>query len=202
MDGVLVHSAPVHYGAYRAVLARRGRKLSAAEYGAMFGRSREQVFRALLGELPAGELATLMQEKEEEVVRILETTALEPIPGAIELAVAASEAGLRIAVATSSRTPWLFLRAIGAEAVFSVVVDRTMVDRPKPEPDVFLRAAALVGVDPERCVVIEDSPLGLRAAKAAGCVAIGLTTSRSAEELCDADRVVDSFSELTDLLPG
>ncbi len=68
--------------------------------------------------------------------------------------------------------------------------------RAKPAPDIFLYAAAQLGVPPERCLVIEDSPRGLEAARRAGMASIGLATTHGAEMLGEADRVVASFAEI------
>ena len=68
--------------------------------------------------------------------------------------------------------------------------------RAKPAPDIFLYAAAQLGVPPERCLVIEDSPRGLEAARRAGMASIGLATTHGPEMLGEADRVVSSFAEI------
>ena len=68
--------------------------------------------------------------------------------------------------------------------------------RAKPAPDIFLYAAAQLGAPPERCLVIEDSPRGLEAARRAGMASIGLATTHGAEMLGEADRVVASFAEI------
>ncbi len=68
--------------------------------------------------------------------------------------------------------------------------------RGKPDPEGFLVAASRVGVEPARCVVIEDAPAGLRAAKAGGMRAIGITSTHPATELGDADIVVDSLTDV------
>jgi beta-phosphoglucomutase len=68
--------------------------------------------------------------------------------------------------------------------------------RAKPAPDIFLYAAAQLGAPPERCLVIEDSPRGLEAARRAGMTSIGLATTHGPEVLGEADRVVSSFAEI------
>ncbi len=71
------------------------------------------------------------------------------------------------------------------------------VRRGKPDPEIFLKAAAVLEVPPERCVVFEDAVLGIRAAKAAGMKAVGIATSHLHHELSQADLVVSSFDELS-----
>jgi HAD superfamily hydrolase (TIGR01509 family) len=74
---------------------------------------------------------------------------------------------------------------------FSAVVDGHQVERPKPYPDVYLKAASLLGVAPDRCVVFEDSPFGIQAARAAGMKVVGLTTTCA--QLANVDLAVPDF---------
>jgi beta-phosphoglucomutase-like phosphatase (HAD superfamily) len=85
---------------------------------------------------------------------------------------------------------------------FDAVVTAEDIRRAKPDPEPYLKTAAKVGLDPSLCLVVEDSTHGIRAAKRAGCWAVGLTTAFTAEELrrAGADAVVDSFAELAALL--
>lgn len=196
MDGVLVHSGPVHYAAYREVFAREGVDLAPADYRRLFGRSREQVIMALLPELDEADIERLCLAKQGAVERVLTHQQVEPIPGALELAHAVGEAGLARAVTTSSRAPGPFLEAIGATELFPVVVDRTMVRRPKPDPEPYLLTAERLGVEPAHCLVLEDSPVGVRAARAAGATVLALTTSYAAEALGEAHAILRSFDDV------
>ena len=202
MDGVLVLSESVHLTAYQAVFSRRGVELTAARYNTLFGRSREQVIVAVLGVLPSEELWEVMAEKGREVAVVLRDRGVDEVPGAKDFVRAVRAGGLGTAVATSSRTPRLFLDAIGAESLFDVIVGRTHVKEPKPAPDAYLAAARGLGVAPSACIVIEDSPLGVSAARAAGAYVVALTTTHGAGALGDAHRVVAGFSDLEDLLPS
>jgi beta-phosphoglucomutase-like phosphatase (HAD superfamily) len=83
---------------------------------------------------------------------------------------------------------------------FSSVVSVTDVGRPKPAPDVFLRAAHLLGVAPERCCVIEDSAVGVTSARSAGMAVIAITNSLPADRLSHATRVVATYKEIEALL--
>jgi len=98
------------------------------------------------------------------------------LPGVAERVGEGRRAGLKTAVASSSTSAWVegWLERHGIRALFDTVCSRDHVERVKPAPDLFLLAAERLGVAPERCVVFEDSPNGIRAARAAGmrCVAI------------------------------
>ncbi|MBC8375243.1 MAG: HAD family phosphatase [FCB group bacterium] len=83
---------------------------------------------------------------------------------------------------------------------FDFIVTSSDVEKTKPAPDSYLKACSQIGVDPAQALVIEDSPTGLRAATAAGCQTIAITTSCSRDSLKEANFVVDSFGELEELL--
>jgi len=111
---------------------------------------------------------------------------LRPLAGAAEFVAAARARGLRLAVATSADLVKLEgnLREIGLPAAaFDATVNGLEVARKKPAPDLFLEACRRLGVEPERGLVVEDAPNGIRAAKAAGCLCLGLTTSFAADAL-------------------
>lgn len=96
------------------------------------------------------------------------------------------------------------LNAIGVTpAFFNALVTGSDVTRQKPFPDIFLKGAELIGLQPEKCVVIEDSINGIKAAKAAGALSVGVTTSFTAEELgekANPDYIIDSIKEFPAVL--
>jgi HAD superfamily hydrolase (TIGR01509 family) len=126
----------------------------------------------------------------------------EPLrPGVIELATAATEAGVGVAIASSSPLDWVtgHLQRFDVDHLFPVKATRDDVgkERTKPHPDLFLLAAERLGVDPTACVVLEDSEPGITAAKAAGCVTIGVPAGMTAHlGFAHADLVVRSVAEL------
>jgi HAD superfamily hydrolase (TIGR01509 family) len=123
--------------------------------------------------------------------------ALTLLPGVADRVREARASGLKTAVASSSTSAWVegWLERHGIRDLFETVCSRDHVERVKPAPDLFLLAATRLGVAPERCVVFEDSPNGIRAARAAGmrCVAIpnAVTSALSME---GADLVLPSLS--------
>lgn len=122
-------------------------------------------------------------------------------PGAVEL-VRASKAhqSWTTAIATSSPTPKAALtlaKAAIEQSLFDAVVTGDMVQRQKPDPDIYLHAANVLGVPPERCIVVEDAINGIRAAKAAGMRCVAVTHSFELEYLFEADAVVPKTADLT-----
>src|SRR5262249_479093 len=108
----------------------------------------------------------------------------------------------RLAVASGSWHPVIdaVLAIKDFRQFFSAVVSSQDVAHEKPAPDIFLRAAELVGVAPESCCVIEDSVAGVQGARAAGMKVIAITNSLPAERLGEADQVVGSYAEIERLL--
>ena len=114
--------------------------------------------------------------------------------------------GIKMAVCSSAdRVKVLYnLRAIGAdESLFSAIVTGSDVERKKPEPDIYLKGAELLGEKPEDCLVVEDAPSGIQAAHAGGIRAAGITSSFSAQELtrqASPEYLIDRLSQLLELL--
>jgi len=127
-------------------------------------------------------------------LEIADTDGCVPLPGALAALVAT---GARSAVVTSCSAPLAAarLRAAGIPTP-AVVVTADDVSRGKPDAEPFLLAAKLLGVEPAACLVVEDAPAGLAAAAAAGCAALALTTTHTADEL-SADLVVATLADVT-----
>lgn len=124
-----------------------------------------------------------------------DTDGVTALPGAAE-ALATLPAG-RVAIVTSSGRALCRARLAAAGLPEpAVIITADDVTRGKPDPEPFLTAAAALGVDPGQCLVAEDAPAGIAAAKAAGCTALGLLTTVPAAELSQADAVVATLADL------
>ncbi len=200
MDGVLVDSYQAHFRSWQAVAASRGRTMTQEEFDATFGRTSREIIAALW---PASvsseeEIARLDAQKEAAFRDIL-TAAFSPMPGVGELLRSLYEAGFALAVGSSgpSENVDLVLDRLGKRGLFGAIVHGMDVTRGKPDPQVFLLAADRLGIAANRCAVVEDAPLGIAAAKAAGMASVGLaSTGRTRTMLAAADLVVDSLAEL------
>ncbi|MDX9755294.1 MAG: HAD-IA family hydrolase [bacterium] len=123
---------------------------------------------------------------------------LEPLDGVLDFLRRCRTLGLKTAVATSAdRTKMdINLREMGlTETDFTVCIHGQQVERKKPHPDIFLLAAEKMGIAPACCLVVEDAISGIQAAKAAGCKALGLMTSFSAEQLAQADWIAHTLAD-------
>jgi beta-phosphoglucomutase len=202
MDGTIVDNMAFHTDSWLAFFARRGQALDADEFfRATAGRQGGEIMRAYLGEhLSAEEVAVLNDEKE-SVYRELYAPHRKPVAGFEELLAQARAHGVKLAVGTAAppANVAFTLDGLDLRRHFDAIVGATDVARGKPHPDVFLKAAELCGVAPAHCIVFEDAPLGVEAARRAGMRCIVLTTTLPAAAFTAFDNViaiVRDFSEL------
>ncbi len=183
LDGTLIDSMPHHHDAWVEWHARRGLAIDAdAFFKATAGRTNAEILAEMYPAASRAEIDALADEKE-AIYREIAARTLALIGGAQRFAEAAKAAGLRMAVCTAS-TPENMALAFGRFPIRDWVETVTSPAdglRGKPEPDIFLEAARRMGVEPARCIVFEDAPLGVEAARRAGMDAVALTTTLPAE---------------------
>jgi HAD superfamily hydrolase (TIGR01509 family) len=137
---------------------------------------------------------TLWPQLRRELFSLIDTR-LEPFPDALQALEDLRARGVPVAVASSSVRERLDHTLASAGLTFAISIAGDEVEHGKPAPDMFLRAAARLGLVPERCVVVEDSPPGVAAGRAAGMPTLGVCrVDGHAAALAQADRVVDSVS--------
>jgi beta-phosphoglucomutase len=133
-----------------------------------------------------------------QIYRDLVHGRLRALPGVFEFIEKSRKRGLKLAVASSAdETKVLInLREIGLDtSLFGAVINGLQVEKKKPFPDIFIKAAAELGLRPEQCLVVEDAVSGVRAAKEAGCRCLALTTSFDRNRLTEADWIARDLSE-------
>lgn len=205
MDGVLVLTEDAHWRSWRDVALRRGIQLEYATFLSCFGRVNADCIHIMLGaDIPEQEALAIADQKE-AAFRDLVRASVPLAPGTRELLHSLRNAGVRIGVGSSAppENVDLVLDAASIREYFGAVIDGSQVKQGKPAPDVFLQAGARLGLPPSACVVIEDAPAGIRAARAANMTAVGVTTTHRADQLNEAGAHVlfDSIQSLTpDLL--
>src|SRR5262249_50688103 len=174
MDGLLVDSEPLWFIAEQAVMSRLGGTWSPANQHLLLGGSMNTTLSYLLsrGTRPAPR-ATVARWLTEAMADLLTVGPLPVLPGAAELLDEVRAAGLPHALVTSSEPEVVdaVLARLGAGA-FQVVVCAADVAHTKPDPELYLLAAAKLGTDPRHCIALEDSPNGVAAAEAAGYPAL------------------------------
>jgi len=201
MDGTLVDNMRFHGQAWMAFTHRHGLSATLEQFEQQYaGRKYEEILPLLFERaLGAEELHALAEEKEEDYRRAY-APHLELLPGARELIERARERGMRTAVATAAppKNRALVVDGLGLHSLFDAIVGPDAGTRGKPFPDIFLAAAAAIDIAPSACLAFEDAVNGVRAAKAAGMFAVGVTTMSSAQALlaAGADAVVRDFNEV------
>lgn len=200
VDGVLVDSYNAHYESWQLFCAERGLEMTHEQFIATFGRTSREIIRELWHDRVASEAAVAeLDDRKEALFRDLLTRDFPALDGAAQLIDQLHAAGVPLAVGSSGppENVDLVLDALGRRDAFGGIVTGEDVTRGKPDPQVFLLGAERLGASPPQCVVIEDAPVGVAAAHAAGmkCVAL-VSTGRVREKLASADLIVDSLREL------
>jgi HAD superfamily hydrolase (TIGR01509 family) len=198
LDGTLVDSEEYHWLSWRDAMRAEKVDLSYDMFLASFGQRNDRILAGWLGpDLDPERIRQIGDSKEAEYRRLAEERGLTPLPGAREWLEALQAAGWKQAIASSA--PRLnvdtVLRVLHLERYIDAVVTAEDVTRGKPEPDVFLTAAAKLAVPPSRSIVVEDAAAGVEGALRAGMRSIGVNPRSPLA----ADVYVTS---LADLPPG
>jgi beta-phosphoglucomutase len=201
VDGVLVDSYDAHMRSWLLMGREHGLTITEKEFASTFGQtSREIIARFWGSELSAQDVEELDARKE-AIYRDLIRERFPAMDGSVELIDALADAGFRLAVGSSGppENVELTLECLGRASRFNAIVTGRDVTRGKPDPQVFQIAAERIGVPPARCIVVEDAPVGITAARAAGMSSVALVGTVAADRLGEADLVVRSLRELLDV---
>lgn len=179
LDGVLVSTDEQHYIAWKRLADEESIPFDREANLAFRGVSRADCVDILVarsGRAYSGdEKAELAERKNRYYVGSLESIGPGSVlPGVPELLAAIRSSGVRTAIGSSSKNARLILDRIALVGSFDAIVDGTMISKSKPDPEVFLLAARLLGAEPSACAVIEDSDAGIAAAAAAGMRAVAV----------------------------
>jgi len=197
-DGLILDTESPIFEEWRATFRARGHDLGLDVWQHALGTFGTYDPCAHLSKLTGEDFDHETLRQEVRARNMVRCEALPLLPGVAERVQEARASGLKTAVASSSTSAWVegWLERHAIRPLFDTVCSRDHVERVKPAPDLFLLAASRLGVAPERCVVFEDSPNGIRAARAAGmrCVAIPNAVTR-ALPMEGADLVLTSLGE-------
>ena len=191
MDGTLVANSPVHIRAFEIFCARYGVTDWREKLANGFGMGNDDIMRLVMPEEVIREkgLAALADEKE-AIYREIYAPDIRPVEGLKELL--ERKANVDFVLDSCAIRPY-----------FDAAISGDMVSRCKPDPEIYLTAAAALGVSPADCVIFEDARAGFEAARRAGAGRIvALTTTLPREELERgplADRIIDSFADIADI---
>jgi beta-phosphoglucomutase len=198
LDGVIVDTAKYHYLAWKRLANENGFDFTEADNERLKGVSRTRSLEILLeiGRLTVDEAARqqmALQKNDWYVEYVQRMGVTDILPGASEYLCALRARGIKTALGSASKNAPLILERLGIAELFDAVVDGNKVSQAKPDPEVFLRAAAEVGVSPDRCIVFEDAEAGIQAARRAGMGTVGIGNPTV---LKDADVVINGLYQL------
>ena len=198
LDGVIVDTAKYHYLAWKNLANELGFEFTHAQNELFKGVSRKRCLEILLdiGHITATkeQFDTWMVEKNEDYLKYIEnmdeTEILPDVPKVLKYL---KEHKLPIALGSASKNARPILEKVNLLSYFKTIVDGNNVTKAKPDPEVFLIAADLLGVNPEKCIVFEDAQAGIQAANAANMISIGIG---DAKILSEADYNFNDFTEI------
>lgn len=202
LDGVICSTDQYHYLAWKALADRLGIYFDEEINGQLRGVSRMESLEIVLGrhssDYSAEEKMALAAEKNE----IYKSYLASMTPGDLSKEVRMTlhtlrQRGYLLAIGSSSKNTKQILTQLGLGQFFDAIADGTMITKSKPDPEVFLLAASMLGVSPENAIVIEDAESGIRAAKAGRFRAIGIKSDGNDP---DSDITIKSLKNLIDIL--
>lgn len=202
LDGVICTTDKYHYLAWKALADSLGLPFDEKVNGLLRGVSRMESLEIVLGEHSAEysqEQKTALATRKNEIYKSYLSAMT---PGDLSKEVRSTlytlrQRGYLLAIGSSSKNTRQILRQLGLGEFFDAVADGTMITRSKPDPEVFLLAASMLGVRPENAVVIEDAESGVRAAKAGRFRAIGIRTEGNDP---NSDITIRHLKNLTEIL--
>jgi beta-phosphoglucomutase len=196
MDGVIVDSEPLHVAAFQATLKNYGHELSEEDYKNHFaGKTDEAGFRQYFQFVnESADINVIMDAKAKKYLE-LAGDQLVPYPGIVSLIrELATQVPLALVTGSLKAEADVALRTFAIADCFSVLVTAEDIQNSKPNPEGYLKAARLLAVNPNDCVVVEDSPSGVKAAHSAKIDCIAITNTHTADSLELATHVVDHLS--------
>lgn len=211
LDGVLADTGEAHFQAWATVLSERKIPFDRSTFDRVFGMNNRGTLTELLGRAPSEEELGGIADRKEHLFRELAGELVRPMPGAIRLLDELAGAGWSQAVASSApqENIDLVVDTFDIRRYFAAILSGAGLPAGKPDPALFLQAARALRLIPERCVVVEDAPVGVEAARRAGMPCIAVATTRPRETLGpgpvfdDLQSVtVQTFSDVLRVGPG
>jgi HAD superfamily hydrolase (TIGR01509 family) len=205
LDGTLVNSEEYHWQSWRDTLAQEGLSITYDQFLGSFGMKNDPIMRMWLGDGYTPERSVRIADaKEADYRRLAQLHGLAPLPGAREWVARLKAAGWRQAIATSAprANAEVMLAALDMTSMFDAVVVAEDVSHGKPDPEVFLTAAARVGAPPARAIVVEDAAAGIEGARRAAMKSVGVNARRSLGADVNVTSLVELAADAFDSLIG
>jgi beta-phosphoglucomutase len=196
MDGVLADTGAIHYESWVKTAKEIGKEFSMEFFKSTFGQQSIPITRSLLGDNVSEELINEFANKKEYYYRQMVKDKLKPLPGVISLLNDLKKLEIKIALGSSGpqENVNLLLDMLNIRKFFDIIITADDVKQSKPSPEVFLIISKRLDLDPRNCLVIEDAPVGIEAARRVNMKTIALRTTHDDRELLNADLVVEDLS--------
>jgi beta-phosphoglucomutase len=199
MDGTMINNTAYHQKAWLEYLKQYGIQLSGEEYlQKVSGKKNDQIVKELFGPSVSPHKIKVISDEKEALYRELYADFIEEVPGLTKFIDKLHKRRIRTAIATTAQLQNrnFALVSLGLEDRFEVILGDEHVRNGKPDPEIYLKTSQELGVAPEKCIVFEDSPPGVQAAKNAGMTAVGVLTMHKTEHLRSADFLIHNFAEI------
>jgi len=179
LDGVIVDTAVFHFQAWRRLAQKLGGDFTEEQNEQLKGVSRVDSLKKIIewtgATVSDEEFQTLMVEKNEWYLELVQGLGpQDALPGALDFLQTAYDQGIKIALGSASKNAPMILEKLGITPLFTAIIDGNNVVNGKPHPEVFLKGAEALGLEPSECVVFEDSIAGVQAAKTGGMSSVGI----------------------------
>jgi beta-phosphoglucomutase family hydrolase len=202
MDGTIVHNMPIHNQAWHDTLAEAGVQIDMDEFNrATTGKKTPEILRLMLGSQLSDAEVAYWGDRKEALYRERFSCCREPLPGLLHLLDQAHALGLPMAVASAAPPENIafILDELDLRRHFQAVVGADQIQNGKPNPEIFLKAAQIMGIEPIHCLVFEDALAGIEAARRANMDAIMICTTIDAREVAGQTHVLHAVPDFTHL---
>lgn len=199
MDGTVVETTTHDFAVWQKIFGENGKELSFETFKRFLGKASKEILKEHFPHLSEKRIAEAAKKKDDLFSNSLARKGITTTPGLTDFIKLLKKYGYKLALATGgSRGKVNILKKyVPFDDYFSIIVTTSEVAKGKPYPDIFLKAADELDVNPEDCIVVEDANNGIKAAKNAGMKCIAITTTHTKEELKNADKIIHSFDDLT-----
>ena len=200
MDGTTINTQTYDFSAWGQIFRDHGKTLTKEEFKSFLGNTATEIIKQRVNStLTKDEIQQEIEKKDAYFATALKKKQLTMLSGLTTFLAELQKYNYKTALATGADISKI--RAvenyIPVSTYFSVIVHAGDVKKGKPDPEVFLMAAEKLGVSPQECIVVEDAPNGIEAAHNANMKCIAITTTHKKDELKNADKIIDSFKEIT-----
>lgn len=199
MDGTMVSNMEYHKNAWIEFAKEYGINLTAEDFKKkLSGRRNKETFEILFNKTLSKDAIEKYTEEKEALYRQIYAPFIKEVAGLTNILQKFKSKGIRLAIGTTAplKNRIFVLDNLKLNKVFEVILGEEHVKNGKPDPEIYLKVAQDLGVNPNECLVFEDTPFGIKAGKNAGMKVIGVLTRHTKEELKDADATITDFNEL------